>query len=866
MESRMLARKVLKVVMWLLIAVIALALASFAIVYFNKDKIKAVLVEELNASLTTKIKVNKINVDFLSAFPNAALTFNDVLACDAYEGEISSDTLFFFHRLYLSFNVVDIIKGNYRIKKIVAQHGQFNMKIRKDGKENYIFWKRSDTTSNTNFHLQLKSIKLNDVTYVYRNDCTHQYYKILIKKGHANGNFYNSQQKIKLHSEAVLQNMQASNLVIATSLPITLSINCANNTNIGKIELGNSQVELNKIPLNMKGYLHYKKENFIDIALSGSEVPIKRLLSLLPQDISKTFKDYQSNGSLVFNSTVKGVIDKRNVPAIDADFKIKGGTLSNKKIGITLNQINLAGKYSNGSKRNPTTSVIDISNFSTKFCDGLIKGSLRLSDFSKLNIQTKLNANIDLANLQKLLQIKEIEQLSGNLDCDIQAKGSLKNIKNISNDIILNGNANITNLGLKIKDIDHALTKTNVRFDFSNNDIKILNLAGMLNNEPFNFTGTINNPLDFVFNNTKQLSIGGNLQLASFEYKTGKTKASDSSSFSFPNSVNIDLNLQLSNFKYDDLHLRDIKTNFKFSNSGLTLGKLSCNAFKGQISGTIGLVERAKEGYNLFGTLNLASVSISDAFKGLNNFGQTTLTDANIKGKMSANTTFNIAFDRKFNVLQDKISLSATYKISDGALHNVPILKKLSYFVEESALQDVNFATIESSLQIKDGCINFEPLKVQSNALNFEFLGKHYIKTSNIDYHFAIHLTELASKKKKAKLTKQQQEFGAFEQDANARLTLFVKVGGSIDKPIFSYDMKRNMEQVKQTLRQDKQKIASQLQNDLKINTEQARKDQKQWQQQSNGQWVIQWDDSPQDTVTSKSQKKEELDLIIEWE
>jgi hypothetical protein len=851
--------------MWVAIAVVVLVVAAFALVYFNQEKIKSILVGEINRCLTTEVKVKQIDVTLISTFPDVALTFNDVLACDAYEGEASSDTLFFFHRLYLSFDVLDILKSNYNIKKIKAEDGQFNMKIRKDGKTNYVFWKRNDTASNTNFRLQLNAIKLNDVTYSFRNDCTHQYYKIFISKGYANGNFYASQQTIKLNAETVLQNLQADNLVLATNLPLTLKLHCENDTEQGKLQLNKSHIQAGKMKFDINGYLNYGKENFIDVSLAGNQISIKQLIALLPANVSKIFKDYQSKGNLVFKSTIKGRVDKRNVPALDADFKINNGSLFNKASGITLNQINLVGKYSNGKQHNSATSVIDVSHFSTQFCEGLVKGSLRLSDFAELNVEANLNTDLDLQKLQAFLQIKQVASINGNLKCDIKANGSLKQIKNVAKDVTMSGKADVANLNLKIKDLDYSLSKTDVSFEFDNRSIKVLNLKGLLNNQPLAFTGTITNPLDFAFKNTNLLSLDGNLQLAAFEYKTDKTKSSDSSTFSLPKNLNLDLNLQVASFKYANLHLQNIKSNFKLSNSGFTLTNLSCNAFNGQISGTTGLVEAAKEGYNLFGSLNIVAVDISAAFKGLNNFGQKALTDANIKGKLSATATYNIAFDKQFNALQDKISASVAYKVENGGLHNVALLQKLSHFVEESALQDMTFATIESALQIKDGCINFEPLKVQSNVLSFEFLGKHYLKSNNIDYHFAIRLTELASKKKKAKMAKQQQDFGTLEQDADSRLTLFVKIGGSIDKPVFSYDMKRNLEQAKQTLKEDKQKISLQIQNDLKINSEQVKKDRSQWSKQSKGQWVIEWEDSPPDTAVSKPQKDESPDLIIEW-
>ncbi|MDR1847593.1 MAG: AsmA-like C-terminal region-containing protein [Bacteroidales bacterium] len=794
MDIKKLTSKTLKVIMWLVIAVVTVVLLAAALVYFNQDKIKSILVKELNASLTTEIKVKQIDVTFLSTFPNVALAFNDVLACDAYEGETSSDTLFFFRRLYLSFDLFDIMKNNYTIRKIKAEDGEFNMKIRKDGKENYIFWKKNDKTPSQNFNLRLRAVELSNTTYTFRNDFTHQYFNLRVIKSYANGNFYAAHQTIRLNAETVLQAVQTDNLMIASNLPLYLDLSCENDTKDGKIELTKGKIQTGEMKFEAGGYLTYSSENFIDMTIAGRKISIKQLVSLLPKNVSGIFKDYVSNGNLVFKSCVKGKINKQNVPAIDADFTILNGNLANKKLGITLSQINLAGKYSNGKGNKNTAARLEISRFSARFCEGSLQGSLILQDFSKLNLAAKLKADLELGNLQKMLQIKKINSINGNLKCDIEARGSLKHVSEFAKQITFGGMADITNLNLKIKDLDYALSKTNGSFEFSNRSINVLKLNGMLDNYPLAFTGSILNPFHLP-------SVSGNVHLT---------------------------------------------------------------AFGGDIGGRIAFTNETKNGYRLLGGLNISSVDASNAFKYFKNFSQTAITDANIKGKINATATFNIPFDDSLHVLKDKLSANVSYRLENGGLNNVLLMKKLSHFVEEQALENVKFATLESSLQIKDGNIYFEPLNVVSNALSFEFLGKHNMKNDSVDYKFAIKMSELASKKKKAKLKKEQQQFGTFEEDKNARLTLFVKVGGTMKKPEFSYDMKRNLQEAKQIMKEDRKNISEQIKKDLQINTEQQRQDKEQWQRQSKGEWIIQWEDSAKDTA-AKKETEESPDLIIEW-
>lgn len=822
----------------MIIAALMLTIAACIIVYANSEKIKSVLVSQLNTSLTTKVAVGKIDVSLFTAFPNVSMTFSDVMATDAYEGETSSDTLFAFKHLSLSFNVFDILKSDYTINRIKAQSGVFNMKIRKDGKRNFIFWKQSRDTAQSNFKMRLHNIKLKDVAYLFRNDCTHQSYHIHVINADADGKLFGSRQSIDFDGEMILKHIQVGNLVVAASLPMDIALKCDNDAKNGRLEVSKSRIKTGKMNFKAGGRLDYKTSPFIDMAIDGSKISIKELISTLPQNVRSVFKDYKSDGDIAFKARIEGSLSERSLPKITADFSIKGATLTNKKLAVKLHHINLTGKYSNGSSQNAAGSSLDISNFSARLNEGSVSGRFRLFDFNRMLIDADLTADVDLQKLQSLLRIKRIENLNGNLKCSFAAKGSVKQTKNLAESLSVSGKASLNNLNLKIKELNYALSSTYADLVFSNSAINITKLDGRLNNQPFRFAGVANNVAYLAMGNTKRLSASGNLYLAALEVDNNKTK----------------------------LLLKDINTKIDLSPSAIGCNQLRCEAFGGRIDGDIAFVKDDKTGGNLFGKLNLNNVNITSVFSSFDNFGQKGITDKQIKGNLTAKADFNIAFDDKMKAKRNKIRAEVDYRIDNGALRDVELLNKLSYFVDEAALRDVRFATLASDLQILDGCITFAPLNVKSNAFGFEFLGKHYIE-GKIDYHFAVSLTELASKRKKQKLIKQQQDFGTFEQNADSRLTLFVKVGGTLDKPTFSYDMKRNIEQTKKILRQDKTAITKALQNDLKIRTEQAKKDEQQWKKQSKGEWVIEWEDEKRlDSIkTSSPQKKEEPELNIEW-
>lgn len=247
----------------------------------------------------------------------------------------------------------------------------------------------------------------------------------------------------------------------------------------------------------------------------------------------------------------------------------------------------------------------------------------------------------------------------------------------------------------------------------------------------------------------------------------------------------------------------------------------------------------------------------------MDNFGQNSLTNKNIEGDITAKLNLSAELDSHYNILSDKLIVGLKYKINEGKLIGVPLMKKLSYFVDESELETICFQKIESSLTINNSCLSMDEVMIKSNAINFSFLGKHYFN-KNIDYRAEIKLSEFASKKKKAKLEKTEREFGEIHQDEASRTSLFVKITGTTDNPIFAYDTEKSIEIIKDKLKTDKKIITSSIDKDLNLGVKEMKKDKADFRCQERGGYLIEWGDDRRDTVSDTVYDKE-TKFDIEW-
>lgn len=127
---------------------LGLVLLISLILYMYKDEICNVVIAKANTYLETDVHVSKVDLTFWSTFPNLSVDFNDVFIQDPFEEATKKDTLFASELVRFKFNPFDIWRENYTVKSVEVSPGTLQLKVNKEGLENYdIFKTQEDSTA-----------------------------------------------------------------------------------------------------------------------------------------------------------------------------------------------------------------------------------------------------------------------------------------------------------------------------------------------------------------------------------------------------------------------------------------------------------------------------------------------------------------------------------------------------------------------------------------------------------------------------------------------------------------------------------------------------------------------------------------------
>lgn len=795
------------------IFIVSLVVVLTIIALIFQDRIKGALLESLNRNLQTEVSVEKIRLDLIRRFPLASVTFSGIKVNEAGNHQ-PIETLLEAQRIYLKFSIWRLVFGNYTISEVEISKASLNLRIFEDGSQNFRVWKiEPEDTTASNFAFDLKRVLLNEVRFVYNDKPGKHLIDLNIGRTTMSGNFRNESYYLSARGMLYANLLTIDSTVIAKerSIEIDMVLSVIENREF-VFEKGN--LKINENAFGVKGtFVNLEEGMFFDTQISGRQLSLGQLMADLPELVQPYISGYRARGSLEFEAGIKGPLTKTQKPDISATFRVSGAELLHRESGLNLNKLQFEGKFDNGQAQSLLTSTLSFRNFYTTINNGVLRGNFSMFNFSKPRLEFKLFADADAKDLVRLFRIDTISHAQGRINMDLDFTGGMSEKNRFTGQDFISARASGTfsynNLSFSIKGNPLSFRQFNGSLLFSNNDLIVEKFSGHAGSSDFELKGVFRNVLPYLFLENEKIKVVANLYsnyLNFNELLKHSVSGSDTTyRLSFSERLGFNLETDVVHLAFRKFEATNVKGRATLQNKRFMAQDVIFRAMDGQVKAN-GYIDGTKNNYFDVGVIaTVNGVDINKLFYQMGNFGQTSITDQHLFGKVTSDLKFTGRWTPTLEVDWKSIETTAKTRIDQGTIINFEPLTGLGRFLRIDDMSRVTFSTLENQIQIKDRKIIIPDMEIKSSAINLKLSGQHGFN-NEIDYRVQVLLSEILSRKNRQNRNPQEQ-FGHIIDDGLGRTTLFLRISGTASEPVFRYDVQGVREKIRDDFRREGQNL-----------------------------------------------------------
>lgn len=760
--------KTLGVLLLILIAALIL------IPYFFKDELKKLALEEANKILVADVAVGDFELTIFSTFPKMNLEFKDVSITG--RNQFKDIKLVDLKELDVRLDFWSVINmEDITVRSIRLVQPNINVIVLPDGTANYDIVKSDSTAEGgkeeaaSPFEFELSSYEIIDGNITYNDQQSPMFAEIKNLNHKGELDILKSGEEIDLDTkttiDALSYKMDGVSYANKIKTKLDMALNMIFNENSSKFTLKDNKLTLNALSLSFDGFYQIMKDySDMDLKLKAGNISFKDLLSLIPAFYRTGYEKMVTKGSLSLGGFVKGKLSDNSYPAWNFNLKVNNASIKYPDMPSTIDHINIVAgsKFVGGGKLDLLT--VDIPKFSAVFVGNTIDANFFLKNpMSDPFIETKMNANIDLASIGKVYPLKEEEKYNGKLTSNISFKGRLSTIEKKEYDKIdAKGSLQLKEVHYASAALPAPINISNMLFEFSPRKLKLADLTAQMGQSDFKMSGNVENYMAYLFDKgvlQGNFNYHSNLLNVDEIYPatddntttstTDETRPSVTDTlnapgseepFLVPKNIDFDLRTTVDKLVYDGMNIEDVKGNVQLKNQVATLTNLSMNTMGGTVAvnGDYN-TQNAREPKVNF-SYNLKHIRISELAENFLTIEKLApiakYVDGYISSDFTMNTSLKPSLEPIYNTLNGEGALFSNQVVIEG----FKPLQKLGDALNIESLKRQTINNLRAAFQFTEGKLKLrKPLDVKLGGITTQITG-YTSFTQEIEYQLQMNI------------------------------------------------------------------------------------------------------------------------------
>ncbi len=713
------------------ISLLVLIALAFLLPVLFKGKIVAFAKKEINASVLAKVEFAGVDVSLFRHFPKLTVGLEDISVVGL--DDFRTDTLLSAKRADVSVDLWTAIRGNEtKVHGVYLDAPRIRALVNKEGKANWDIAKPDTATTASepsSFKMRLDAYAINDGYVFYRDESAGMQAEITGLNHKGSGDFTQDAFKLTTRTEAVSANFNYGGIPYLASAKTAVDAEFDVDNRQSRYGFNNAAIRVNDLDLTANGYIQLDNDSTysMDLQFAAPSTDFKHLLSLVPAVYKNEFDQLKTSGTAAFKGFVKGVYGPQQLPAYDVSLEVKDGFFQYPDLPQPVKNVQVQARFSNTNGKLDNT-VVDVQRAHLEFGNDPFDFRLLFKNPETAKyVDAAVKGKLNLAGVGQFIKLENGTKLSGLIEADAFAKGSLHAVQQPGSGAFgaggffkirgLNYSSNLLPVPLRNGDFDVEVQNTNGTADATVVNISRGHLG--LGSDPFDFTLRVTQPVTAVRFSGKAK---GRLNLEALAPFAGLEKGSSLKG------------------------LLDADATFSGSKADIDAGRYDAVNTEGYLN--VRGLRYASADYPEGMELSTASLQFSPQlatlsnavarFKGTTFKGSGSLQNAvgYALGKSVLSGTLNLSADKiTLNDWMQSQTATATASGDTAALSVVPVPKDIHLTVNASAdevqYDKVSYRKVSGALIVKDETVRLQNITTQALDGTIAFNGSYSTRRSH---------------------------------------------------------------------------------------------------------------------------------------
>ncbi len=805
------------------IFLVLLIAGLFAVPYLFKDDILQAVKKDLNKNFTAQIDFEDVQISIFKTFPDLYFSLEKFSITGT--GKNKDIPLALIDELGIGVDLVQLFKGEKKVKSIHLQNPEFVVFIDSSGNANYHIFKESGSPEDEDdegLQMEIEKITVDHMRLLYEDQSMpmQMYVSGLDHTGKINidGDTYTHYG----HSTADTLHFIYDDVTYLKNVKAELDNRMRIKNDFSLYELEEMNARINRLPVVMDGEVELREEDIkMDLKFESAENTLAKFMSLVPDTYMPELPEMDIQGQAQLKGRIYGIKDEDNYPAYDIDFQVKNGKIKSKDLPESIDRIQLVTKVKFPGGPDLDRTEIDMPGIGFSLGGHRAEGYLHIKNpltdpFVKTGFKT---AGLALEKFKKALPMKSVKKLTGLLDADFDIATRISAMENQQYDKVnARGFLDLKNFFFASDSLPYPIQIPRAKTLITPAALQVENTEIKAGKSDFTLQGQITNYLSYALGKDSTLTARFESHSALIDFNELTRTFDDNSTAEenqepvapdIPAGLDIEVQAQADTMIYKKMQLSDVQSKLKIKDRKAELNTLVMKAFDGEIR-LNGLYDASRE--NPFSQVKILMnrLTLDKSAQTLTYLKTYAPILKEIKGIFNMNLGLGVELDRYLNPILSTTDANGRFSSENLRPEHAAFFAKVADLLKINELKNPVIDKVQAQFNIDDGNMHIKPFDFKINRIQSQLAGKVNLdKSLDLTWDMEIPV-EMFGERAEEWLNLFQGKLQAFgiPLDQIERVYVTLQITGSIDKPVIKPVFKKGagkqgiVETVKETATQ----------------------------------------------------------------